>query len=531
MALEFKLPEIGEGVVEGEIVEWHVAVGDAVSPDQPLLSVLTDKATVEIASSFSGVIQSLKFEGGDVAEVDAVLLTYGEAGEEAPVAVPEAPKNAGQAKVANQQGQGSLVEFPLPEIGEGVVEGELVEWMVAVGDHVSADQPILAIQTDKATVDITMPVDGTIVELRGEPGEMLVVGDVIMTMNSNEGTPASAAPVVTEDAEPIVVAAPVAAKTAVSPEDNPSISAFGTPLATPAVRRLAASKGIDLSQIVGSGPNHRITREDVDQFVAQPASTATTKTTTAPAPKPAPAPVAVSAHPEAETREKIRGLRKAIHTSMTRSKGTIPHFTYVDEVEMDKLIAMRKSLKVDADAMGVKLTYLPFIVKAVVTSLKKFPILNASVDDTTDEIVYKNYYNMGIATATPAGLTVPVLKDADRKPILQIAKEIAELSDRARNKRSTMDDVTGGTFTITSLGRLGGLFATPIINHPEVGILGIHNLQERAVVRNGEIVVRQMMNISVSFDHRIVDGDVGATFAQEVKNFLEEPGRLLLHMT
>jgi pyruvate dehydrogenase E2 component (dihydrolipoamide acetyltransferase) len=216
---------------------------------------------------------------------------------------------------------------------------------------------------------------------------------------------------------------------------------------------------------------------------------------------------------------------------MTRSRSTIPHFTYVDEVEMDKLVALRDSLAGSPVLGGQKINYLPFVVKAVVLALKQFPALNASVDDAAGELVYKSRYNIGIATATPEGLTVPVLKNADRKNILDISREISELADRARNRRSTMDDISDGTFTITSLGRLGGLFATPIINHPEVGILGIHNLQERAVVRRGQIVVRQMMNISVSFDHRVVDGDVGASFAQTVKSFLEEPGSILLSLT
>jgi pyruvate dehydrogenase E2 component (dihydrolipoamide acetyltransferase) len=202
----------------------------------------------------------------------------------------------------------------------------------------------------------------------------------------------------------------------------------------------------------------------------------------------------------------------------------------VDEVEMDQLVALRSELKDHAAQADAKLSYLPFIVKAVVSALKKFPVLNASVDDEAGEIVYKHDYNIGIATATEAGLTVPVLKGADKKSILEAAIEIAALSDRARNRKSTLADLSDGTFTITSLGRIGGLMATPIINHPEVGILGIHNLQDRAVVRNGQIVIRKMMNISVSFDHRVVDGDVGAAFAQEVKGYLEQPGRLLLQM-
>lgn len=531
MAESFKLPEIGEGVVEGEIVEWHVKPGDTVTIDQELVAVLTDKATVEIAADFNGVVTETMGQAGDVVAVDAVLLTYSSNGE--PAAEPPAPANAGEAAVEAPADEGALLEFPLPEIGEGVVEGEVVEWHVSPGDEVKQDTPVVAVLTDKATVEITAPVDAVVLEVRGEPGEMIGVGDVIMKLKTTgpapEGSAASipAAPAPAAQA-PAPVSAP--APVAVAPEDNPSISAFGTPLATPAVRKLAGEKGLDLRQVRGTGPNHRITRDDVlNAGKAAPAPAQNRAPVAAQAP-PAPAPTVIPPSAGGETREKLKGLRKAIHGAMTRSKQVIPHFTYVDEVEMDRLMEMRAALKQTAADQGVKLNYLPFVVKAVVLALKKFPILNASVDDAAGEIVYKHSYNMGVATATPNGLIVPVLKDADRKTVLQISSEIAELSDRARNMRASMDDLTGGTFTITSLGRLGGLHATPIINHPEVGILGIHNLQERAVVRNGQIVIRNMMNISVSFDHRVVDGDVGATFAQEVKAYLEEPGKLMLHM-
>ena len=534
MALEFNLPEIGEGVVEGEVVEWHVKPGDRVEEDQPLLAVLTDKATVEIASTFSGVISGINCEPGDVLAVGSVLLTYSADGSGNAADEQDAPANTGEATVKSPGGN-HVVDFPLPEIGEGVMEGEVVEWHVSVGDTVTRDMPILAVLTDKATVEITAPFDGVMVSMSGNPGDMLNVGDVIAQIRATDDAdaPATAAAPVAATSAPAAKTKPAAAPTStIDPSDNPSISAFGTPLATPAVRKMAAEKGIDLRTIKGSGPNYRITRDDVENAGTAPVKPATAASAQPQmeAPRPAATP-AVLPPGDREHREKLKGLRKAIHASMARSKQIVPHFTYVDEVEMDKLVAMRTGLKEAAAAEGVKLTYLPFIAKAIVVALKKFPILNASVDDNSGEIVYKNYYNLGIATATQDGLMVPVLKDADQKPILQIAREIAGLSDAARNRKAGMDDLTGGTFTITSLGRLGGLFATPIINYPEVGILGIHNLQERAVVRGGQIVIRQMMNISLSCDHRVVDGDVGAAFAQEVKACLEEPGRLMLHMS
>jgi len=542
MAVDFKLPEIGEGVVEGEIVEWHVKPGDRVASDQPLVSILTDKATVEIAAPEDAVVGSLNAEPGDVVEVGSVLLTFADddtAAESSSASDSEADEAASQeeADESGENGGGEVLDFPLPEIGEGVVEGEIVEWHVTSGDKVSNDQPVVSILTDKATVEITAPEDGVVLETVGAPGDMLDVGQVIMKLELGSGQAkpkAKPKPEKASESEPTKAApaaeqpqaAQAAASAEVDPDDNPSISAFGTPLATPAVRRLAAERGVDLRTVRGTGPNHRILREDLMRVLeGKPA--APKKAAAAPQ-KAEPAPAAEPA--ERETREKIRGLRKAIHASMSRSKQTVPHFTYVDEVEMDALVEARNQLKEAAAAEDVKLTYLPFIAKAIVLALKKYPILNASVDDERGEIVYKHYYNLGIATATKAGLTVPVLKDADRKSVLQIAKEMAEITDRARRQRSTLDDISGGTFTITSLGRLGGLFATPIINYPEVAIFSVHNVQERAVVRHGEIVIRQMMNVAVAFDHRVVDGDVGAVFTQEVKSYLEAPNKLLLHL-
>ena len=532
MALEFTLPEIGEGVMEGEIVEWHCKPGDQVEPDQALLSVLTDKATMEIAATFSGTIESLAGEAGDVIEVGKPLLTYTTgSGNASPAPEKEAPANGGIAKAEEAEvTAGDTFEFSLPEIGEGVMEGEIVEWLVKVGDKVTADQPVVSVLTDKATMEITAPVNGEVTSIDHEAGDVVEVGTTIMSFHTTESSGASKpapkkadTPVATPSKAPKTPAAPSSVGE-VDPDQNPSVSAYGTPLATPAVRKLAAAHDLDLRRVRGTGPNHRITRNDVERAVSQPRPSQKSAAAT-----PKTEPVAIE--PGAgETREKIRGLRKAIHASMTRSKDIIPHFTFVDEVEMDKLVAMRDALKGEAAEMGTKLTYLPFIAKAVCFALRKFPIMNASVDDVAGEIVYKNDINLGIATATKNGLTVPVIKAADRKTIVELANEMVEVTDRARNLKSTMEDISGATFTITSLGRIGGLLATPIINHPEVAIMGIHNLQERAVVRNGEIVIRKMMNISVSFDHRVVDGDVGATFASEVKSYLEEPSRLLLKM-
>ncbi|MCB1052881.1 MAG: 2-oxo acid dehydrogenase subunit E2 [Acidobacteria bacterium] len=520
---EFKLPDIGEGVMEGEIIEWHIQPGDQVQEDQPLVSVLTDKATVEIAAPKAGSIEKILVAPGDVVKVGQVLLHFsGASAAAAKTNDSPAPAPATNAQTQSPSGSGQEILFPLPEIGEGVMEGELVEWHVAAGAQVHADQPILSMLTDKATVEITAPADGTVVAILAQPGDVVKVGGALMRFKTEStGIKAAEAPKAESKPAPTqaATAAPKTTPTTSAPKDNPSISAFGTPLATPAVRRLASQKGIDLAQVVGSGPHHRITREDVEQFGTRPS------TPSAPAAAKHSVPVS-----EGETREKIRGLRKAIYLNMAKAKQTVPHFTYVEEIEMDKLVALRDTLKMEAEQAGAKLTYLPFIAKACALAFKKFPIINASVDDVNEEIVFKHDVNIGIATATQAGLMVPVVQDVKHKTVIQIGKEIAELSDRARSRKSSPADLAGGTFTITSLGKLGGLLATPIINHPEVAIFGVHNIVDRAVVRDGQIVIRKMMNVAVAFDHRVIDGDVGAAFVQEVKGYLEEPNRFLLHL-
>lgn len=519
MSFEFRLPDIGEGVMEGEIVEWLVAAGDSVQADQPIVSVLTDKATVEIAAPQNGTLQEIRGAAGDVINVGDILAIFGQ-GSAPPKTEKAAP--ASNAQTVSAPASESF-EFPLPEIGEGVMEGEIVEWLVAEGATVQEDQPLVSILTDKATVEITAPVKGKVLKLHAAAGDVVEVGHTLATFSGSSGisdsqklaTPTSAS---TPSPKPVAVRQPVA------PSDNPSISAFGTPLATPAVRRMASRLGIDLAQVRGSGPNHRITRADVDAFTATGAVAAL-------APEPATAKPTAIAPAVGDRREPIKGMRKAIYTNMSKSKRTVPHFTYVEEIEMDRMVAMRAGLKEAAAADGVKLTYLPFIAKAIALTIKKFPIMNASVDDDAMEIVYHGSINIGIATATENGLMVPVVKNVDQKTVLTLAQEIEGLAARARSRKSSPADLSDGTITITSLGRLGGLLATPIINHPEVAIFGIHNMVDRAVVRDGQIVIRKMMNVAVAFDHRVVDGDVGAAFTQEVKSYLENPDKFLLALT
>jgi pyruvate dehydrogenase E2 component (dihydrolipoamide acetyltransferase) len=415
-------------------------------------------------------------------------------------------------------------EFKLPDIGEGVHEGEIVKWLIKEGDFVKEDQPMVEVMTDKATVEIPAPRAGKILKLNGKEGEVVKVGSVLVVIEE-----AGAAPKTEPKREPVSKPAqptPVATATATAP-------APARVLATPATRKLARELGVELTQVQGTGPAGRITDQDVRQFAE-----ARTAAPTAPAPRPTPAPKptapAYTPSPlstdRREERVPLRGIRKRMSERMHQSKRTAAHFTYVDEVDVTELVAFREQMRSLVEQKGVKLTYLPFIVKACVSALKEMPILNASLDESKGEIVLKKYYNIGIAAAVEDGLVVPVVHDADRKNLLEIASEIQRLADTARQGKLAPTDIQGSTFTITSLGALGGLFATPIINYPEVAILGVHEIKKRPVVRDNQIVIRDIMLLSLSFDHRIVDGYTGATFCQKVKRYLEDPKLLLLEL-
>lgn len=432
--------------------------------------------------------------------------------------------------------------FELPEIGEGVVEGEIVRWLVQEGAVIATDDRVCEIMTDKATVEITSPRSGKVVKLYGGPGDVVKVHAPLMDLDDGSASAAApkahAAPPVAAPAAPAAPpvaaapAAPAAPPAAAAPKPPVAAAppaaarpAEGPAKATPAVRSHARTMDVDINAVPATGKGGRVTREDVDSFVSAPAA--------APAPAPLPvAPVALPAPaPSAgDERIKIIGLRRKISEKMVESYRRIPHFTYVDEVDATALVALRDQLKGPAEQAGVKLSYLPFIMKALVAAFRKFPTVNAVMDEAANELVVRRDVHIGIATDTDAGLYVPVIKDVARKPILQLAREIAELTDRTRAGKAGVEELTGGTFTITSVGNIGGRFATPIINAPEVAILGVNQIHDRPMVVDGQIVARKMMYLSPSFDHRVIDGAVAARFVSEVKALLESPQRLYLEM-
>ena len=433
-----------------------------------------------------------------------------------------------------------MYTFELPEIGEGVLEGEVVKWLVSEGDVVVQDQPVCEVMTDKANVEISVRDGGTVVKLYAEEGDVVKIHSPLMDIDES-GAPAakSAAPAPKTEAPkaPPAAAAPskpapaptLAKQPAAKPAAAPAPAAVTSQpdlrsktLATPAVRRRARELGVNLNSVPGSGKGGRVTRADVEAFAAGGL----------PAPK---APVAVpqaKAIPSGqEERIKIIGLRRKIAEQMVRSYTTAPHFSYVDEVDMTDLVTIRRSLKAAAAARGVRLTYLPFIMKALCQVFKEFPNFNANVEEDPLTLVVKGDINIGIAVDAPQGLYVPVVKNVEQKSILQLAAEVADLTERTRAGTVQLDELQGGTFTITSVGNIGGMFATPIINHPEVAILGVNKIHQRPVVRNGEIVIRDMLYLSPSFDHRCIDGAVAARFVTALKEQLQTPGELLMELS
>lgn len=446
-----------------------------------------------------------------------------------------------------------VVEFKFPDVGEGITEGEVIEWLVKEGDAVELDQPMVEVETDKAVVEIPSPCKGVILEILVKPGDIIAVGQVMVRIQeagevAARKPPAPVAPLAEAEAVPIPPAAgppkpKEAPKEEAEAEAPPSVGVVGRleeaaeeepsvappklepskpgklALATPAVRRLAREQGIDLTQIVGTGEEGRITRADLLKYSEERKLGVPRHVTVAPA--------RVETEKYGETEHvPLRGVRRAIARQMTKSMYTAPHVTTMDQVDATALVALREKLQPEAEAKGVHLTYLAFIIKAAAICLKRHPYLNSSLNDEEQEILLKKFYNIGFATDTEEGLMVPVLKEADRKSLIEIAAEARKLAEKARTRAISLADLKGGTFTISDFGSLGGGFGTPIINYPEVAILGVGVIKDTPVVREGQVVVRKVMPLSLSFDHRVVDGAEAQRFLNDLVALLESPDQL-----
>ncbi|MCP1143884.1 dihydrolipoamide acetyltransferase family protein [Lysinibacillus endophyticus] len=452
-------------------------------------------------------------------------------------------------------------EFRMPDIGEGIHEGEIVKWFVKAGDKVQEDDVLCEIQNDKAVVEIPSPVEGTVEEVLVAEGTVAVVGDVLIRLDApgyenmqlkgdmhaeenntsvtaaqvqatnEDGGPVEKAPVQGDSGEVPNVAAPVANSSVGAPENSSNKRI----IAMPSVRKFARDNDVDISFVNGTGKNGRILKEDIENFmkggaapvqaseqveVEQAVGTVEeTNATTIP----------VNLEGEfPETREKISGIRKAIAKAMVHSKQTAPHVTLMDEVDVTELVAHRKKFKDIAAEKGIKLTYLPYVVKALVSTLREYPEFARSFDDATNEIIQKHYYNIGIAADTEKGLLVPVVKHADRKSVFNISAEINELATKAREGKLSPAEMKGGTMSITNIGSAGGQWFTPVINHPEVAILGIGRISEKPIIKNGEIVAAPVLALSLSFDHRMIDGATAQNALNYLKRLLSEPELLLM---
>lgn len=408
-----------------------------------------------------------------------------------------------------------IYEFKLPDIGEGVVEGEVVAWHVEVGDVVKEDDSILDVMTDKATVTIPSPVDGVLKTRKGDVGDILAVGQVCITFEvegeGNASAEDKSEPITEEEIaevkpEPVQAAAPAPAK-------KSAVKGL-KPLASPAVRKRAKEQGIDLAEVSGSGPAGRITQSDLDTW----------KHAGSPVAAAGPARQAL----DGTTEIKVVGLRRKIAEQMHKSYSSIPHFSYFEEIDVSNLEELRQHLNANRPDGAPKLTYLPFIMQALVKALAERPECNAHYDEEREVVIRHQAINLGIATQTDRGLYVPVVKNVEALDLWQTANNMIEATGAAKDGSASLDQLTGSTFTITSLGRMGGIGATPIINHPEVGILGVHNATETPVVRDGNIVIRRIMRVSSSWDHRVVDGFDGAMLIQILKNYLEHPATIFM---
>ncbi|MEZ5977224.1 MAG: dihydrolipoyllysine-residue acetyltransferase [Planctomycetota bacterium] len=570
MALEFKLPDIGEGIAEGEIVKWLVSPGDTVEEHQAVVEVMTDKATVEVPAPRAGVISELRANEGDIVPVGDVIFVLDDgsgaasapAKQEAPkqeAPKQEAPKQEAPKQEAPQQqapkqdapkqqpaaSGGASREFKLPDIGEGIAEGEIVKWLVAEGDEVEEHQAVVEVMTDKATVEVPAPAAGTIRELRAKEGDVVPVGSVIFVL----GTAGAAAPESAPQPAHAAASAPAAtsngSSNGASRQSAPAKSSSnGRVLAVPSARRVARELGVDLAEVPGSGRGGVVRRADVEAYArggapSAPATAAPSRTQTpttakpsAPAPARPAAPAVSLAKGERETRVPFRGVRRKIAEAMVRSAFTAPHFTVVEELDVTELVRVRELAKTMGARKNVKVTYMPFIMRACAMALMEFPQLNSKLDEQSQEIVTYGYVDLGIATDTPNGLIVPVIRDVQSKGIIQLASELNDLAERTRSGKVTAEELKGSTFSITNAGNIGGIMATPIINFPEVAIMGVHRIVKRpGVVETDEgdvFEVRQYMNLSISVDHRLVDGADGARFLVRMKELLEDPALLAL---
>ncbi|MHC0054803.1 2-oxoglutarate dehydrogenase complex dihydrolipoyllysine-residue succinyltransferase [Actibacterium sp. D379-3] len=496
MSTEVRVPTLGESVTEATVATWFKKPGDAVAVDEMLCELETDKVTVEVPSPVAGTLGEIIAAEGETVGVDALLATIAEGAAAAATTAPAAP-----AQTPAETG-GETIDVMVPTLGESVTEATVSTWFKKAGDTVAQDEMLCELETDKVSVEVPSPAAGTITEILAPEGTTVEASGKLAVLT----TGASAAPAPAKTEAPAAAPAPASGKDV---ED------------APAAKKLMAEKGLSADQVTGSGRDGRIMKEDVLKAAIAPVA--------APAPATTPRAPAPAEDVAREERVKMTRLRQTIAKRLKDSQNTAAMLTTFNEVDMSATMALRKEYKdLFEKKHGVRLGFMSFFTKACCHALKEVPEVNAEIDGT--DIVYKNFVHMGIAAGTPTGLVVPVIRDVDAMSFAEIEKAIAEKGARARDGKLSMAEMQGGTFTISNGGVYGSLMSAPILNPPQSGILGMHKIQDRPVVVNGEIVIRPMMYLALSYDHRIVDGKGAVTFLVRVKEALEDPRRLLMDL-
>jgi pyruvate dehydrogenase E2 component (dihydrolipoamide acetyltransferase) len=547
MAIEFKLPELGENIESADIVKVHVKPGDSVSVDQVVLEIETDKANVEVPAEVSGIVKEVFIVEGSKAKVGDVIFTM-EADDSTktikeekpeiksePAPVKEPPK-AVQAKQATPIS--NVVEFKLPELGENITSAQISKVLAKVGDIIDKDQIILEIETDKATVEVPSEIKGVVKEVKVKDGDSAKVGDVIFVFNTESETQTHKKPEPEQIQKPQIseqarkeiartIDKPVYYKEESSTLTRADLSKIIVP-ASPSVRRFAREIGIEINKVPGTGPGGRISVEDVKIFsknlnrkISQASSSGM--------------PLGINREPlpnfekwgEVEIKQ-MSNIRRKTAEHLSYAWSTIPHVTQFDKADITELEKLRKQYSKQVEAAGGKLTVTAILLKIIASALKVFPQFNASIDTEKNEIILKKYFNIGLAVDTDRGLLVPVIKDVDKKNIIQLAVELNEISVKSRDKKLTIEDMQGGNFSISNLGGIGGTYFTPIVNAPEVAILGVSRGTYEQVYKDGQFVARMMLPLSLSYDHRIIDGADAARFIKWVSQALENPFLLSL---
>ena len=500
MSIEVRVPTLGESVTEATVATWFKKPGDAVAVDEMLCELETDKVTVEVPSPAAGTMGEIVAAEGETVGVNALLATIGE-GEGAAPAPAAKPKT--DAAPAASGGEGQAVDVMVPSLGESVTEATVSSWFKQVGDTVAQDEMLCELETDKVSVEVPAPAAGVLTEILAAEGATVDASAKLAILSAG-GAAATAAPAASAPA-----AASSAATTGKDVEDAPS------------AKKAMAEAGLKSGDVQGTGRDGRVMKHDVAAALAAPKA--------APAPAAAPAAPRPAGDAAREERVKMTRLRQTIARRLKDSQNTAAMLTTYNEVDMTEVMALRNEYKAEFEKKhGVRLGFMSFFTKACCHALKEVPEVNAEIDGT--DIVYKNYVNMGVAAGTPTGLVVPVINDADAMSFATIEKAIAEKGRKARDGKLSMDEMQGGTFTISNGGVYGSLMSSPILNPPQSGILGMHKIQDRPMAINGEVVILPMMYLALSYDHRIVDGKGAVTFLVRVKEALEDPRRLLMDL-